>query len=53
MSHETMSMSFVENPTKRFSKIITGVDNARDVSHDEVTFILPILNGKMLNVDMS
>ena len=41
----------MEHPTKGFGKIITRVDNTRDVVHNKVTTVLPILNGKGLDIN--
>ena len=47
MTHGTTSMSLMENPTERLGEIITGIDNARDKAHDDVTSFFPVLNGEV------
>lgn len=49
MSHEPATVSCMKNPTKRFSEVIGRVDDTRDMFHDDVTSIFPVLNGKELD----
>ena len=53
MTHHSSGMPRMENPTKRFGKVICWIENSRNVPHDDVTGGFPILNGKTLNVNMS
>ena len=53
MSHKATTVSGVEDPTKRFSKIVSCIDDSRDVDQNDVAMGFPILNGKVLNEDMA
>ena len=37
---------------KCLGSVVGNVDDARDVTHDDDTMVLPLLDGKMLNVDV-
>ena len=50
---QSASMSGMEHPTKRFSHVISRVDNSSDIPHLNRASVLPILNGKMLDINMS
>ena len=52
MAHGTMSMVSKKSPAKCFGGMVGNVDKARDVMHDDDSMMLPLLNGKMLNVNM-
>ena len=43
----------MENPPKRFSKIIGRIDHTRDVFHHNVTTCFPVLDRKESNVNMT
>ena len=53
VAHDTARMPGMQYPTKRFGEVIGGIDDARDVVHDDFTGFLPILNGKVLNIDVT
>jgi len=43
----------MENPAEGLGEVIGRVDDTWDVAHDNVASILPILDGKMLDVDVT
>lgn len=53
VAHETPTVTSVKYPTKRFGKVVGGIQNARNVTHDDVVVVFPILDGKMLNQNMT
>ena len=53
VSHDSPSVTGVENPSKRLGKVIRWADNARDMMHDKVLLFLPFLNGKVLDINMT
>ncbi len=53
MTHQTTNMTEVESGAERFSEGVRGVDDARDVTKDNIAIGLPLLNGEMLNINMS
>ena len=53
VSHEASSMLGVENPANTFGKGIAGVDGAFDVLEEDMASTFPILDGKILDVDVS
>ena len=46
-------MSLVQYPTEGFCKVVTSIDYAGNVLHDEISGFLPVLDGEMLYVDMT
>lgn len=43
----------MENPAERLGMVIRGIDDTiRDVDHDDAAGIFPILNGKVLDVNV-
>ena len=53
MTHRTMNMVGVQSPAKCLGGLVAGVDDARDVTHDNLTSSTPLLNRKVLDVDMA
>ncbi len=53
MTHQAASVTGVEDGTKRFGKVVRGVQDTRDEMHDNVTEFLPVLDGKVLDVDVA
>ena len=53
MTHEAPSMSGVKDPPQRLSKVIQGTNDSRNVEHFDVSAFLPLLNGKVLDANMS
>ena len=53
VAHNATGMALMKNPTKRFCKVIRWVDDAMDEGHDNVSCIFPVLNGKMLDINVS
>ena len=48
-----MSMAGVENPAKGFGKSIRDRKDTMNMSHDNIFGIGPILDGKMLDINMA
>ena len=42
----------MENPSERLCQIITGIEDPREMFHDEVALLSPFLDGKMLDLDV-
>ncbi len=53
MTHQTTNMTGVESGAERFSEGVRRVDDAGDVTKDNIAIGLPLLNGEMLNINMS
>ena len=53
VAHEASSMSGVENPANTFGKSVAGVDGAFDVLEEDMSSTFPILDGEVLDVDVS
>ena len=53
MAHGMVSMMGKEGPAKCLGSVVSNVDNARDVMLDNDTMALPLLDCKMLNVDVA
>ena len=53
MTHSTVNMMSKEGPTECLGCMVSDVDNTRDVAHDNDAMSLPLLNGKVLNVDVA
>ena len=53
MTHRTASVASMKDRAKRFSKIVRRVENATNEMHDNITMFFPILNGKVLDMDMA
>jgi hypothetical protein len=46
-------MAAVEDPAKILRLLVGGVDDTRDVLHDYVALLAPLLDGEVLNVDVA
>ena len=53
MAHTSVCMSRMKDPTKSFGQIIAGIDDARDVSHDDLLDSSPFLDGEMQDLDIT
>ena len=53
MAHGAAGMALVENPSEGLSEVIWGVDDAWDEVHDDIASIFPVLDGKVLDVDVA
>ena len=53
MTHETTTMSRMHHPSKRLCEIIGRIDDTRDVVEQDVAIVLPLLNGKRLDIDVA
>ena len=49
MAHVVASMTGMPEPSKRFGKIVAGIDDPREMFHDKVFLLTPFWNGKMLD----
>ena len=52
MTHKAAGVVGMEDPSEWLGKVISGIDNAWYMMHNDVSGIFPILDGKMLNVNM-
>ena len=53
VAHLTTSMARVQNPAKRFGKSIGNREDTRDMSHNDILGFSPVLNGKVLDINMT
>ena len=53
MSHETIRMSSVKNPTKRFDEVIRRIEDSFDVTKGDKAFLSPFLNSEVLDFKMT
>ena len=53
MSHDTASVSRMQNPSKGLGEIITGVNNPRNEGQSCITSFFPVLHSEVLNIDMA
>ncbi len=53
MTHQTANMAEVKSGTERFREGIRWIDDPRDMTKDDITIRFPLLNCKMLNINMS
>ena len=52
MSHAGESVMGMWDPSKRFSEIVTGIENCRKMLPDEFFLLVPFWDDKMLNVNV-
>ena len=45
-------MSVMQDPPKGFRHVIRWVDDSRDVDHDNVAILFPVLDGKVLDINV-
>ena len=53
MSHKTTTVTGMEYPAQRFRKVVAEIQDARDVNEFDTTPLFPILDSKVLDIDMS
>ena len=53
MAHSASSMTRVEHPSQGFSEVIAGIENPRDMSHNNIASVFPLLDSKVLDVDVA
>ena len=53
MAHGMMSMMRKKRPAKGLGSLVSDIDDARDMTHDNETMMLPLLNSKVLYVNVS
>ena len=50
--HKSTAMTGMKYPPQRFRKCVGGIQDARDMDELDTTPFFPILNSKVLNVDV-
>ena len=53
MPHASPGVTSMQHPAKGLGQSIGGIEKAGKVFHDDVTFLAPFLNGKVLRLDMA
>lgn len=53
MTHHSASMAQMESPADAFCEAIAWVDDSLDFLQEELTSLLPVLYGKVLDVNMA
>jgi hypothetical protein len=53
MAHQATDVSRVKNPANGFGKTIAGIDNTGNLGEIKVTGFLPVLEGKVLYIDVA
>ena len=53
VAHASARMTRMEDPTQCLRQIVTDIEDTRTMAQDDVTFVAPLLDGKVLNLDMS
>jgi len=53
VTHDATRMASMENPAKGLGEVIRRIDDAWDVAHDNVASLLPVLNSKVLDINVT
>ena len=53
VSHKSTAMTGMQYPSQRFRKCVWGIQDARDMNELDTTPFFPILDSKVLDIDMS
>ena len=53
MVHQMAGMAGMEYPAKGLRKVVRRIDDTRDGLEDNITSLAPVLNGKVLDVNMA
>jgi len=53
VTHDASRMVSMENPKQGLREVIRRIDDSWDVAHDNVASLLPILNGKVLDINVT
>ena len=53
MSHQSTSLAGVEDPAETFGEIVRRIDYTRDVAKGDVAIGFPILDGEVLDSNVS
>jgi len=53
VTHDATGVAFVQHPAKRLGEVVRGIDDPGDVAHDEIAGVFPVLDGEVLDVDMT
>ena len=53
MTHQATNMTVMKGGAERFSEGVGGIDNAGNVFQNDFMVSFPLLDGKMLNIDVA
>ena len=53
MTHRPPGMAVMEYVSKDLGQIVAAIDNAWNMAKNDIAFLTPLLDGKVLNLDMS
>jgi hypothetical protein len=53
MAHGPMHVTGVQGPTERLRRLVTRIDDARNVMHLDVAGCTPLLDSKVLDVNVT
>ena len=53
MPHDVAGMALMKDPSQWFCEVIRGIDETRDEFHHNVPRVLPVLDGKVLDINMT
>ena len=53
MAHKATTVTRVKYPAQQFSEVVAGIQDARDVNEFDTTPFFPILDSKVLDINMS
>ena len=53
VAHRTAGVAAVEDPAKVLSKLVRGIDNTREETHDDVPLLAPLLDSEVLHVHVA
>ena len=53
MAHDAATVSLMEDPAQRFCTVIRGVQNAGNMGHHNLLSVLPILDSKVLDINVA
>ena len=53
MALDVGGMVGMEDPAKRLGEVIAGVDDSRDMMHQDFLIFFPFLDGEVLNGNMA
>jgi hypothetical protein len=53
MTHQTSGMARVKDPTNTFGEGVTWIEDTAEVGEEDMASLAPVLNGKVLDVDMA
>ena len=53
MTHDAWGMARMENPAERLGEVIAGIDDSRDMVHQDFLIFFPFLDGEVLDGNMA